>query len=158
MFSNPLIQKYVANIKKPNPTHGLCVLSSSIIEEILAETSTSEKPFSSMDVEPFIQKLSLLFHMCLGIFHNFDDAFEIGKLTMRNNDNAFKIEKLLVREVGMCTNPALNMSLEKEFFPFLFPHGCGAYDGIGGLLPYLKHKMSTLFSDFTLCPPYFLLM
>jgi hypothetical protein len=38
----------------------------------------------------------------------------------------------------MCTNPALNMSLEKTLFPFLFPHGCGAYDGIGGLLPYLK--------------------
>jgi hypothetical protein len=32
------------------------------------------------------------------------------------------------------------MSLEKKLFPFLFPHGCGAYDGIGGLLPYLKQK------------------
>jgi len=32
------------------------------------------------------------------------------------------------------------MSLEKALFPFLFPHGCGAYGGIGGLLPYLKEK------------------
>jgi hypothetical protein len=38
----PFIQKYMTNIEKPNPIHGLCVLSSSIIEEILAKTSTSE--------------------------------------------------------------------------------------------------------------------
>jgi hypothetical protein len=30
------------------------------------------------------------------------------------------------------------MSFEKALFPFLFPHGCGAYDRIGGLLLYLK--------------------
>jgi hypothetical protein len=46
------------------------------------------------------------------------------------------------------------MSLEKALFPFLFPHGCGAYDGIGGLLPYLKQIMFTFFSIFTLYPPY----
>jgi hypothetical protein len=50
------------------------------------------------------------------------------------------------------------MSLEKTLFPFLFPHGCGAYDGIGGLLPYLKYRMSTLFSIFTLYPPYLFLV
>ncbi len=111
-----------------------------------------------MNVKPFIQKLSLLFNMHLRIPRNFDDAFEIGKLTMHNNDNPFKIKKLLVREDGMCTNPILNMSLKKVLFPFLFPHGCGAYNGIGGLFSYLKCKMSTLLSIFTLYPPYLLLM
>jgi hypothetical protein len=133
-------------------------LSSSIVEEILTKTSVNERPFSSMDVEPFIQNLSLLFDMHPRIPHNFDDAFEIGELIMHNNDNPFKIERLLVREDGMCTNPTLNMSLEKALFPFVFPHGCGAYDGIGGLLPYLKQKMSTLFFVFTLYPPHLLLM
>jgi hypothetical protein len=57
---------------------------------------------------------------------------------MCNNENPFKIKRLLVREDGMCTNLALNMSFENALFPFLFPHGCGAYDGIGGLLLYLK--------------------
>jgi hypothetical protein len=93
-----------------------------------------------MDVEPFIQNLSLLFDMHPRIPQNFDDAFDIGELIMRNNDNPFKTERLLVREDGICTNPTLNMSLEKALFPFLFPHGCGAYDGIDGLLPYLKQK------------------
>jgi hypothetical protein len=111
-----------------------------------------------MDVEPFIQNLSLFFDMCPRIPHNFDNPFEIGELSMRNNDNLFKTEKLLVRENGMCTNPTFNMSLEKALFPFLFPHGCGAYDGIDGLLPYLKQRMSTLFFIFTLYPPYLLLM
>ncbi len=80
LFSNPFIQRYITNIEKANPAHGLCVLSSSNVEEILAKTSTSERPFPSMDVEPFIQKLSLFFGMCFEISHNFDDAFEIGKL------------------------------------------------------------------------------
>jgi hypothetical protein len=40
------------------------------------------------------------------------------------------------------------MSLEKALLPILFPNGCGAYDGIGGLLPYLKQIMSTIFFYF----------
>jgi hypothetical protein len=54
LFSNPLIQKYFTNIEKPNPTHGLCLLFFSIVEEILAKTSTNERLLSGMDVEPFI--------------------------------------------------------------------------------------------------------
>jgi hypothetical protein len=79
LSSNPLIQKYITNIEKPNPTHELCVLFFSVMKEILAKTSTNERPFSCMDVKPFIQNLSPLFDMHLGIFHNFDGAFEIGK-------------------------------------------------------------------------------
>jgi hypothetical protein len=45
LSSNPLIQKYITNIKKPNPTHKLCVLSFSIVKEILAKTSIDERPF-----------------------------------------------------------------------------------------------------------------
>ncbi len=158
LSSNPLIQKYITNVEKPNSTHGLCVLSYLNVEIFFAKISIGERPFSKMDVEPFIQKNSLFIYMCPIIPRNFDDAFEIGELIMRNNDNPLKTERLLVRENGMCTNPTLNMSLEKTLFPFLFPHGCRAYDGIGGLWPYLKHIMSTLFYVFTLYPPYLLLM
>jgi hypothetical protein len=94
LSSNPLIQKYTTNIEKPNPTHGLCVLSSSIVEEIFVKTSISKRPFSTMDVEPFIQNLSLFFNMCPKIPHKLDDAFEIAELTMRNNDNPFKTKRL----------------------------------------------------------------
>ncbi len=68
LFSNPFIQKYITNIEKPNPTHELCVLSSSIVKEILVKINISERPFSSMDVEPFIQNLSLLLTCVLEFF------------------------------------------------------------------------------------------
>jgi hypothetical protein len=61
LSSNPLIQKYITNIENPNPIHGLCVLTFSIVEQIVAKTSTGERPFSSMDVEPFIQKFVIVF-------------------------------------------------------------------------------------------------
>ncbi len=53
----------------------------------------------------------------------------------------------------------LNMSLEKALFPFLFPHGCGAYDGIGGLLPYFKlENVYIILYFYIIYPPYLLLM
>jgi hypothetical protein len=61
LSSNPLIQKYIINIEKPNPTHGLCVLFSSIVEKILAKIGMGERPFSSMDVEPFHLKFVIVF-------------------------------------------------------------------------------------------------
>jgi len=144
LSSNPIIQKYITNIEKPNL---MCFIFFNC-RKIFAKISIGEMFLSSMDLEPFIQNLSLFFDMHHGIPHNFDDAFEIGKLIMRNNDNPFKTKRLLLQKDGMCTNPTLNMSLEKTLFPFLFPHGCGTYYGIGGLLLYLKQRMSTLFSIF----------
>jgi len=64
LSSNPLIQKYITNIEKPNPPHGLCVLSSSIVEKILAKTNIGERDFSSMDVEPFTQNFLVFFYIC----------------------------------------------------------------------------------------------
>jgi hypothetical protein len=55
LSSNPLIQKYITNIEKPNPIHGLCVLFSSIIEKIFTKINVGERPFSSMDVEPLFK-------------------------------------------------------------------------------------------------------
>ncbi len=84
------------HLYKNTPPILKCVLFSSIVEEILAKTNTSERPSPNMDVEPFIQKISLFFYMHFIIPHNFDDAFEIGELTVCNNDNPVKIKKILV--------------------------------------------------------------
>jgi hypothetical protein len=47
------------------------------------------------------------------------------------------------------------MSLEKTLFPFLFPHGCGAYDVIGGLMPYFKpENVYIIFYFYIIYPPY----
>ena len=50
------------------------------------------------------------------------------------------------------------MTLESTLFPFLFPHGIGAYDGRTTLSEYMKYRMSTLFSPFILYKPYLLYM
>jgi hypothetical protein len=43
-------------------------------------------------------------------------------------------------------------------FPFLFPHGHGAYDDKTHFNEYFKYRMSALFSPFTLYKPYLLYM
>jgi len=43
-------------------------------------------------------------------------------------------------------------------FPFLFPHGHGAYDGKTHFNEYFKYRMNALFSPFTLYKPYLLYM
>ena len=48
------------------------------------------------------------------------------------------------------------MTLESALFPFLFPHGIGAYNGQTTSSEYLKYHMSTLFFFFTLYKPYLL--
>ena len=50
------------------------------------------------------------------------------------------------------------MTLENTLFPFLFPHGNEAYDGQTTISEYLKYRMNTLFSLFTLYKPYLLYM
>ena len=50
------------------------------------------------------------------------------------------------------------MTLESALFSFLIPHGNGAYDGRTTLSEYLKYRMSTLFSSFTVYKPYLLYM
>ena len=49
-------------------------------------------------------------------------------------------------------------SLEQALFPYLFPHGTGAWDGGMQLTHYLRMRMTALFSPFTLCKSYLLLM
>jgi hypothetical protein len=48
--------------------------------------------------------------------------------------------------------------LELSLFPFLCPHGHDAYDGKTSIHEYLKFRMSTLFSPFTMYKPYLLIM
>jgi hypothetical protein len=51
-----------------------------------------------------------------------------------------------------------NIIKKNSLFPFLFPHGYGAYDGKITIHKYLKFQMSSLFSSFTLYKPYLLII
>lgn len=49
-------------------------------------------------------------------------------------------------------------SLEAALFPHLFPHGVGHFGGITTLNAYIKRRMESMFSLFTLHAPYVLIM
>jgi hypothetical protein len=69
-----------------------------------------------------------------------------------------KEEKQLHLGINILNTNIGGMTLESALFPFLFPHGNGAYDGRTTLSEYLKYRMNTLFSPFTLYKPYLLYM
>ena len=50
------------------------------------------------------------------------------------------------------------LTLKNTLFPFLFPHGHSVYDGRVTFFEYLKYRMETMFTSFTLYKPYLLYM
>jgi hypothetical protein len=66
-------------------------------------------------------------------------------------------EQLITWYNGLQDNTT-SIILDLSLFPFLFPHGHGAYDGKISIHEYLKFCMNTLFSPFTMYKPYLLIM
>jgi hypothetical protein len=62
-------------------------------------------------------------------------------------------EKLIVWSNGLQDN-IKSITLKINSFPFLFPHGYGAYDGKITICEYLNFQMSSLFSSITLYEPH----
>jgi hypothetical protein len=62
-------------------------------------------------------------------------------------------EKLIVWSNGLQDNTK-SITFKFILFPFLFPHGYGAYDGKITIREYLKFQMSSLFSSTTLYKPH----
>jgi len=78
-------------------------------------------------------------------------------MTRRLHKNEVCHENLIVWFNGFQNNTK-NIDLEIILFPFLFPHGNGAYDGKITIHKCFKFQMSSLFSSFTLYKPYLLIM
>jgi hypothetical protein len=64
-------------------------------------------------------------------------------------------EQLITWYNGLRDNTTSIIS-DLSLFPFLFPHGHGAYDGKISIHEYLKFCMNTLFSPFIMYKPYLL--
>ena len=80
----------------------------------------------------------------------------------RDNPNKAS-NKVLVRPDGTPLLPSQHgVTLESAVFPYLFPDGTGAYqhlkDGTETLATYLKYRMQSFFTPFTLFKPYLLIM
>ncbi len=81
----------------------------------------------------------------------------MGNMTKILHKNEVCHEKLIVQSNGLEENKKY-LILEIILFPFLFPHGYGAYDGKITIHEYLKFQVSSLFSSFALYKPYLLIM
>lgn len=89
--------------------------------------------------------------------------FHVGSCTRRNEDES---APLLCDNRTMCTANTMpftfantpTISVECALFPFLFPTGTGYYNGEHDFHEYLRLRMLTWLSPFTLYTPYVLLM
>ena len=135
----------------------MCVLTQDVIQKIIENATLHSISFSHMNVPPELYDLSLLFDMRTQEGPKKHVNFHcIGNVHLRNGTGSDK-------RGDAFRNNTLNaniggMTLESVLFPCLFPHGNRAYDGRTTLSKYLKYRMSTLFSPFTLYKPYLLYM
>jgi hypothetical protein len=134
----------------------MCVLSTEVIQSILEKHSIGTRPIDDENSEATVESLSILLNVSEKEPSSYNkDYYFVGNLTNRIN---LKIESLLVRPYQLHIAHGPNISLELALFPFLFPQGNGAYDGLISIHEYLKYKMNCLFSPFILYKPYLLLM
>ncbi|KAG2482459.1 hypothetical protein HYH03_018605 [Edaphochlamys debaryana] len=85
-------------------------------------------------------------------------TYAMGTLTPRNPDHP-AIELEVGRSGEAVGDAATALSAEEAHFPFLFPDAMGACVGSTlSLCEYLRYRSRCLFSLFTLCKPYLMLM
>ena len=137
----------------------MCILTLDVIQPIIANTGTHSMSFPNMDVPRDVYDLALLFNMRTQTHPTkHADFFTIGNVHLRNGSlSDIRGEPITFRRNTLNVEIE-GMTLETTLFPFLFPHGHGAYDGRTTLSEYLIYRITTLFSPFTLYKPYLLYM
>jgi hypothetical protein len=159
LTTNPFFQTYITVFEQPHKITSMCVLTPNVIQQIIGNATLHSMSFSHMNVPHEVYDLALLFDMRTQEGpKKHVDFHSIGNVHLRNGVGSDKRgEPIAFRNNTLNANIG-GMTLESALFPFLFPHGIGAYDGRTTLSEYLKYRMSTLFSPFTLYKPYLLYM
>ena len=159
LHTNPFFQKYMTVFEQLEKNTSMCILTPDVIQPIIANTDTHSMSFPTMDVPRDVYNLALLFDMRTQTQpRKHADFFTIGNVHLRNGSQ-FDIRGEPITFRRNILNIKLEgMTLESVLFHFLFPHEHGAYDGRTTLSEYLKYRMITLFSPFTLYKPYLLYM
>ena len=78
--------------------------------------------------------------------------------TLRPRDHPTTLSTLVMQPDGTADPTGENCSPEHGLFPYLFPFNKGAWDGIASICAYLPLRCCQLFSPFTLCKDFTLLM
>ena len=153
MHNNPLFNKYLTVFKQPHNNTSMCILTPERISNIIQPNNTPTTSFPTISVPSAIYDLTMFFNTRDTAQHN------------KHNDLIGDIHRRGASKIGILIEPIAfrsdTMNIEKYGLALetaLFPHGHGVYDGRVTLLEYLKYRMETLFSPFTLYKPYLLYM
>ena len=137
----------------------MCILRPDVIQPIIANTDTHSMSFPTMDVPRDVYDFALLFDMRTQTQpRKHADFFIIKNVHLRNGSRSDTRGEPITFRRNILNVELEGMTLESALFPFLFPHGHGAYDGWTTFSEYLKYRIITLFSPFTLYKPYLLYM
>ena len=159
LHTNPFFQKYMTVFEQPEKSMSICILTPDVIQPIIANTGTHSMSFPTMDVPRDVYDIALLFDMRTQTQPRKHANFlTIENVHLRNGSRSdTSVEPITFRR-NILNVKLEGMTLESALFHFLFPHGHRAYDGRTTLSEYLKYRMTTLFSPFTLYTPYLLYM
>jgi hypothetical protein len=158
MDTNPAFKYFFTVFEQPQKSSSICILSAEIVKNIIDKHRTDSPAFPTMSMEDSIHNLTLLFDMwntqCSKKNSNY---YSIGNVCKRLNNESKLCETIIFRSSTLNSSTHC-MTLEYALFPFLFPHGHRWYDGNCIFNKYIKQRMSSMFSPFTLYKPYLLYM
>jgi hypothetical protein len=158
MDTNPAFKDFFTVFEQPQKSNSICILLTEVVKNIIDRHRTDSPAFPTMNVEDSIHNLTLLFDMRnIQGFKKNSNYYTIRNVCKRlNNEN--KLCEAITFRSNTLNSSTYYMTLEYALFPFLFPHGHGWYDSKYTFNEYIKHRMSSLFSPFTLYKPYLLYM
>ena len=155
MQNNCIVQRYLTVLEVPSMSHGFPKLSSTAIAGIICRP-IAQSPIQSMFTDPLESLLSTVTAMIVTPASHRPATTNCG--TLRPRDQPTLERPLVVRPDGTADPHGEKCSLEQALFPYLFPFNTGAWDGAVSMCAYLRLRCSELFSPFTLCKNYLLLM
>ena len=155
MQKNSVVQHYLTALEVPSMKHGFPMLSSSSIAGIV-NRPIAQSPIQSMYTDPLKPLMSTVTAMNVAPAPRRSATTSCG--TLRPRDHPTLSRPLVMQPDGTADSSGENCSLEQALFPHLFPFNTGAWDGAVSICTYLRLRCSQLFSPFTLCKSYLLLM
>lgn len=154
---NPLYQSYLCMYEVPGKILSFPVVTSDALARFLSQIQQRSPLYtSSQDVEYPSSRLCILSDV--EAYEKLPSAstFKVGHLHCRHMDQ--RIPFIIQSDSLPVLYNERGVTMEAAVFPYLFPHGQRFWTGQTKLGQYLKWRMSCMFTTFTLCTVYPLLM
>ncbi|EFJ39362.1 hypothetical protein VOLCADRAFT_108666 [Volvox carteri f. nagariensis] len=156
---NPLVREFLTVAEQVPPNHPLPYLCPADVQSFVASDQAC-KPLALATLEAAEAARSLISVVVPAIqraaMKHAPVMYTAGTLVPRSPTRPEL--NLAVAADGTPLDYQFGLSAEMAMFPYLFPFGVGAFMGGTTLVKYLAYRAKCLFSVWTLCKPYLLLM